>query len=54
MLEQPPGAPNHIKNPGLKAIGSLAKALDVPLQWLADGEGPEPVWGDEPSEDAAS
>lgn len=26
------------------AIGRLAAALDVPVEWLEDGVGPEPVW----------
>lgn len=47
MLERAPGAPNSIKSPGFAALRDLAKALDVPLEWLADGEGEEPEWPEE-------
>lgn len=52
MLERAPGAPNSIKSPGFAALRDLAKALNVPLEWLADGEGEEPVWA-EPESGAA-
>jgi transcriptional regulator with XRE-family HTH domain len=43
----------RIKNPGIDAIRKLSAALNVPLDWLASGEGPEPTWS-EPSEGSAA
>jgi transcriptional regulator with XRE-family HTH domain len=34
----------RIRAPGLDKARALALALDVPLEWLAFGEGPEPTW----------
>lgn len=33
-----------IANPRLDCVEKLAAALDVPIQWLALGIGPEPTW----------
>jgi transcriptional regulator with XRE-family HTH domain len=54
MLERPLGEPNSVENPGLRGLRDLAEALDVPLLWLLEGEGPEPAWDDPKGEEAAS
>lgn len=37
------------ETPTLPSLTKLAKALGVSVQWLAFGDGPDPVWTREPS-----
>jgi transcriptional regulator with XRE-family HTH domain len=45
-----------ILKPSYETMAEMARALRVPLAWLAEGEGAEPDWSDAPpdTERAAS
>jgi hypothetical protein len=43
-----------IENPRLDCLEKLAAALAVPMQWLALGIGPEPVWDKLPPKPVAT
>lgn len=45
LLERDPADPDAIKAPRVDSLSKLAEALQVPLEWLASGKGPEPDWG---------
>lgn len=44
-LEEGRPSNEQIKEPGLEHLTKLAKALDVPVEWLAFGAGPNPFEG---------
>lgn len=50
QLENDDPTAQRIQQPKLATLKKLADALDVPIEWLAFGSGPEPTWPSEPGE----
>ena len=43
-----------IQKPGYEAVANMARVLDVPVAWLAEGAGDVPDWGPEEQTEQSS